>query len=61
MQTLELQQLGLAPITQIEMQDVEGGGFSLWRAAPIAWLVDQVINNWDDLKAGIKEGYNAKL
>lgn len=30
MQTFELNQMGLAPMTEVEMQDIEGGGFWKW-------------------------------
>jgi hypothetical protein len=30
MQTLELNQMGLAPMTEFEMQEIEGGGFWKW-------------------------------
>jgi hypothetical protein len=30
MQTLEHNQMGLAPMTEVEMQEIEGGGFWKW-------------------------------
>lgn len=30
MQTLELNQMGLAPMTAVEMQEIEGGSFWKW-------------------------------
>lgn len=62
MQSLELQQMGLVPITQSEMEEIDGGSWlSLARGLGITWLADQIVNNWDDIKAGFKDGYNAKL
>jgi hypothetical protein len=56
MEKLEFNQRGLIPLTEFEMQNTEGGG----RISSFAlWFLDQVVENWDEIKQGLKEGWNA--
>lgn len=57
-QTMDLNKMGLAPLTEFEMQEVEGGGF--WENLAL-WAVEQAIDHWDDLKKGFSAGYHAQI
>jgi hypothetical protein len=62
MQILELDKMHLVPLPELELQDIDGGTWPSWvKAFPIAWLADQIIRNWDDIKDGLKEGYKAQV
>jgi hypothetical protein len=52
----EFNQRGLIPLTEFEMQNTEGGG----RIASFGlWVLDQIVSNWDEIKLGFKEGWDA--
>lgn len=56
MEKLEFKQRGLIPLTEYEMQNTEGGG----RIASFGlWVLDQIVSNWDEIKLGFKEGWDA--
>ncbi len=56
MKTNEFNQRGLIPLTEFEMQNTEGGG----RISSFGiWVLDQIVSNWDEIKLGFKEGWNA--
>ena len=57
-QTFDLNKMGVMPMNNSEMEGVSGG--SIWGSLA-AWAIQEVINNWDDVKAGFKEGYNAQI
>jgi hypothetical protein len=62
MKTLELQNMQLTSITQTEMQEIDGGGWPSWvKGLGIGWVADQIVKNWDEIKEGLQEGYNAKI
>ena len=59
-QTFDLNKMGLAALSNSEMHEVEGGGLPTWlKGFGIAWLADQIISNWDEIKQGAKEGWNS--
>jgi hypothetical protein len=53
MKTLELENLQLVEMTQVEMRELDGG--KLWES-----LVMSLIENWDEFKQGIRDGFNAQ-
>ena len=57
-QTFDLNKMGVMPMNNSEMEVINGGG--IW-ASLATWAVQEVINNWDDIKASFKEGYNAQI
>jgi hypothetical protein len=62
METLELSKMGLVPVTTSEMQQIEGGTLPSWmKGLGIGWVADQIIKNWDEIKAGFTEGYKAQV
>jgi len=59
-QTMDLNKMGLAPLEEFQMLEIDGGALPKWmKAFGVGWLVDQVISNWDDIKVGAKEGWNS--
>ncbi|MEJ7587656.1 MAG: hypothetical protein WKI04_08850 [Ferruginibacter sp.] len=54
-QTLNLNSLELAPMSNLEMQQTDGGGWASWGS----WLGQQLISNWDDIKKGAVDGWNS--
>ncbi|MGF7138629.1 hypothetical protein [Roseimarinus sediminis] len=54
MKNLEL--MGVRELDAVEMRNGNGGSIAL--AIAIAGACIYVYNNWDDLVAGVKEGYN---
>ncbi len=57
-QTMDLNKMGLAPMKEMEMREIEGGGF--WESI-LTWGVEQAVDHWDEIKAGFKAGYNAQI
>jgi len=55
-QTLDLKQMGLEPLTEKERVEIEGG---FWYAVSIG-LVISLADNFGDLVQGVKDGYNGK-
>ncbi|MCC6289166.1 MAG: hypothetical protein IT249_14900 [Chitinophagaceae bacterium] len=55
-QTMQLQQIGLTPISEFEMEEIKGGGGggSFW-----IWVGKEIINNWDEFTKGVKDGWNS--
>jgi hypothetical protein len=60
MQTLELNKMGLSPITDIEMQETDGGGWWEKVIKGTIWyeIYHGVTSNWDEVKARFVEGWN---
>lgn len=60
MKKIALQQMGLVPMEMAEMQSITGGGkFSRWfKRFGIAGIINEIINNWDDIKRGLHDGWN---
>ena len=62
-QTFDLSKMELSALSNVEMLEVDGGELlTSWpKVFGIGWVVDQVITNWDEIKAGLKDGYNATI
>lgn len=58
-QTMDLNKMGLAPMSELEMQETDGG---LWwfPAALGIGLVLSAINNFGDIREGLADGWNGK-
>ncbi len=60
MKTMELNKLGLLPLTTLELTETDGGGWLkklLKRVTP--WAIGyEIIQNWDEVKAGFVAGWN---
>jgi len=56
MKKLEFNQMKLTPLTEFEMKQTDGGG----RVSSLGlWFIDQIVSNWDEIKRGLKDGWNA--
>lgn len=56
--SMDLNKFDLIPITEIEMQEIDGG-FSvgrLVRGIGLTWAIDQVTHNWTEIKKGFSDG-----
>ena len=61
-QTFDLNKMGLSALSNVEMQGVDGGEIPTWmKGFGVTWIADQIITNWEDIKAGFTEGYNASI
>ena len=61
MKKLELENFGVVEMDGRDMVEVDGGKFPSWaKKFGWAWLVGEVIDNWDDIKQGLSDGYNQK-
>lgn len=47
-----MKNLNLVELNAQEMKSVDGGGGG-W-----AWLAEQIIDNWSEIKAGLRDGWN---
>lgn len=57
---MDLQKIGMVPLSEFEMKQIDGGKMPKWmKAFGWGWLVDQVVANWDDIKQGAKDGWNS--
>lgn len=45
--------LPLTELSTYEASIIEGGGKGFW-----AWLGQEIIENWDEIKRGVKDGWN---
>ncbi len=43
---------GLRPLSDAELMETNGGSF------PWAWLGQQIISHWDEIKKGLSDGWN---
>ncbi len=51
--------MGLAPATDQEIREINGGGWGSWfRRFGLAGFVQEVISHWDEIKQGFSEGWN---
>jgi hypothetical protein len=60
MQQLELVQIGLAPLEEQELQETEGGAWPKWLKG-VTWVSvgSEIIENWEDVKKGVVDGWNS--
>ena len=59
-QTLDLNKMGLAEISNFEMQETEGGVVPSWvKGFGITWFVGEIISNWAEIKQGAANGWNS--
>lgn len=62
---LEIEKLGLVEMDSQQVNEVDGGVFFLGSASSIfkkigwGYIGTQIVDNWDDIKAGFREGYAA--
>lgn len=61
MRNLELQNFGVVEMDAEEAIELNGGAMPPW-LKKLGWgyLLVEVIDNWDDIKKGFTDGYNAK-
>jgi hypothetical protein len=59
-QTFDLSKMGLVPMITAEMQVVDGGEWPGWlKGIGIAGVASEIIEHWDEIKQGFKDGWNA--
>ena len=59
MKKLELHKMGLTTITDLEMNEVNGGNWSVWfRRITLVGIGKEIIDHWDEVKRGLKNGWN---
>jgi hypothetical protein len=56
MNTLELHDMGVTPLSDQEKIEMNGG--FVWFAPLIVGLVISAINDFDDIRKGLADGYN---
>ncbi|WP_194150809.1 hypothetical protein [Flavobacterium pectinovorum] len=49
---MTLENLNLVELDRQEVLTIEGGGWT-------EWLASQIVDNWDDIKKGLRDGYKA--
>lgn len=59
MKTLELNKMGLVPLTEAENKEIEGGVWWLPAALAIG-LVMSAIHNFGDIRQGFSDGWKGK-
>lgn len=59
MKKLELNKMGLVPMTESENTDIEGGVWWL-PAALVVGLILSAVNNFADIRQGFADGWNGK-
>lgn len=59
MKKLELNKMGLIPLGDLEIQEIDGGNWGKWFKR-ITWIGigNEVIDHWDEIKKGLKDGWN---
>ena len=56
----DLNNLGLAPMSDLEMLTTDGGELPKWlRTFGVGWLIDQIISNYDEIRQGASQGWNS--
>lgn len=60
MKKVSLDQLGLMNLSMEESQEINGGELPKW-AKGLTWgtVIGGVIDNWDEIKKGLKDGWNS--
>ncbi|CAM3448527.1 hypothetical protein [Flavobacterium chungbukense] len=49
---MNLENLNLVELDREEIISIEGGKWA-------EWLASQIVDNWDDIKKGLRDGFNA--
>ena len=49
---MDVKSLNLVELNVQEAREIDGGGWM--------WLAEQIIENWDDIKRGVSDGYNRR-
>lgn len=59
MKTLELNKMGLSSVGDLQLKEINGGSWDSWLKR-ITWfgIGKEVIDHWDEVKAGLKKGWN---
>lgn len=50
---MNLKNLNLTELNTLEIKEINGGGNGGW-----VWLAEQIIDNWNEIKNGVKDGWN---
>ncbi|MES2330373.1 MAG: hypothetical protein V4539_12270 [Bacteroidota bacterium] len=60
MKPMELKRMGLAPITDLEINEINGGGWLSNFLKRVTWVgvAYDVINHWEEIKRGFSNGWN---
>lgn len=60
MKKVSFEQLGLMNLSTEEFQEINGGELPKWLKG-VTWVTvaSGVIENWDEIKKGLKEGWNS--
>jgi hypothetical protein len=57
---MKFNEINVAEISSLELLEINGGTAPSW-LKKLGWgyLAQQVVDNWDDIKSGFADGYNA--
>ena len=60
MQTNQWQNLGVSELEANEFESIYGGSWPVWLKG-VTWvgIASEVIDNWDEIKKGLVDGWNA--
>ncbi len=58
-QTLDLNRMGLTSISVIDTEEINGGEWASWlKGLSVAVIGKEIIDHWDEIKSGLKAGWN---
>jgi hypothetical protein len=60
MKKVSFEQLGLVNLSMEEFQEINGGAWPKWLKG-VTWVTvaSEVIDHWDEIKKGLKEGWDS--
>jgi hypothetical protein len=59
MKLMELNKMGLSPVTDFEMREINGGGIMKWlRRITVLGVAKEIIDHWEEVKKGFSNGWN---
>lgn len=59
MKQLELNKMGLTPMNEFDLIEITGGNWlDLFKKITWVGIGSEIINHWDEIKKGLKEGWN---
>ena len=58
-QKIDLSKMGLTSMSNLEMQEIDGGS-GFWDELA-SWAIKEAISHWDEIKAGFSAGYHAQI